>query len=188
MTVNGNSSLIFAYQNCISSVIDILVTNGADVDVECKGVTLLGGAVLDRDFAKVSQLLSFGAEVNKKCGLNGYTSLHIASGLGYVEIAKILIEYGADVDIQVDPGTAPDYRDRNCTSLHLASAHGHVEIVKLLLYNKVNVNIENFDGWTPLDAAAIHEHFELAKILLAHGGTIGSHFLNSIPSKTRVNT
>lgn len=48
----------------------------------------------------------------------------LASSHGKLEIVKLLLEAGADINIQDDDGS---------TSLMCASEHGHISVVKFLL-------------------------------------------------------
>jgi ankyrin repeat protein len=52
----------------------------------------------------------------------GYTVLMLAAGEGHIDIARILIEAGADVNVNLKGWTAID----------IASQNNHIEIVELL--------------------------------------------------------
>jgi ankyrin repeat protein len=54
----------------------------------------------------------------------------LAAGEGHLEIVKLLLEHGADVNAK----TAYE------TALHLAAEKGHLEIVKFLLEHGADVN------------------------------------------------
>jgi ankyrin repeat protein len=71
-----------------------------------------------------------------------WTALHIACQIKNVTFVKILLEHGANPDLQTD---------REWTALHIStySTSGYVpseEIVKLLLHHGANPNIQNEDG------------------------------------------
>lgn len=84
----------------------------------------------------------------------GDTALHYASKYGKIEISKMLITAGANIDIQNDNGN---------TSLHLVTCH---EITKLLIAAGAQLDIQNNDGWTPLHWSAYFGEIEITKLLI----------------------
>ena len=40
------------------------------------------------------------------------------------------------------------------TALHVAAAKGYIKVMNILLQARCDVNAQDFDGWTPLHAAA----------------------------------
>ena len=59
------------------------------------------------------------------------TALHVAAKNGHVDVAKVLIQNGADVNaVEKDKWTA----------LHLAARNGHVDVAKVLIQNGADVN------------------------------------------------
>ena len=68
---------------------------------------------------------------------SGASSLYVASFNGHVEVIKLLLSYGADIN---------DKRsDNGISSLFVASENGHVEVVKLLLSHGADVNDKSSD-------------------------------------------
>lgn len=56
------------------------------------------------------------------------------------------------------------------TALHLAAKAGQLDICRIILdTGKVNVNILDDGGWTPLVWAAEHQHLSVVKFLLERG-------------------
>ncbi|KAI8596165.1 Glycerophosphoryl diester phosphodiesterase family-domain-containing protein [Dissophora ornata] len=106
-----------------------------------------------------------GSEVNLHA-VYTYTPLSIACRLGHVDAARLLISYGANLDAQDEDG-------ESC--IIIASKNGHVECVKLLIVGTGNGNGANLElreryyGWTALHLAAIENHPEVVKVLLAAG-------------------
>ena len=96
------------------------------------------------------------------------------------DIAKILIEYGADVNYEDklhkenDPfltssiNGSTTYEEKT-KPLHTAAAWGEKEICELLLARGANLNAVTTFGMTPLMYAANSEYTDIMKILLQNG-------------------
>ncbi|XP_064417805.1 protein phosphatase 1 regulatory subunit 12A isoform X1 [Latimeria chalumnae] len=54
------------------------------------------------------------------------------------------------------------------TALHVAAAKGYTEVLKLLIQAGYDVNIKDYDGWTPLHAAAHWGKEEACRVLVEH--------------------
>ncbi|XP_007893552.1 protein phosphatase 1 regulatory subunit 12A isoform X2 [Callorhinchus milii] len=54
------------------------------------------------------------------------------------------------------------------TALHVAAAKGYTEVLKLLIQAGYDVNIKDYDGWTPLHASAHWGKAEACRILVEH--------------------
>ena len=89
--------------------------------------------------------------------LAGETPLMLAAITNHLELAKLLIERGADVN---KPGWTP---------LHYASTRGHREMMRLLLDNEAYIDSEAEDGTTPLMMAAYGAPALAVKLLLEEG-------------------
>ena len=69
-----------------------------------------------------------------------------AALLDNTEIAKFLIEKGADVNTKSRDGSTP---------LHSAAFLGHTEIAELLIQKGAEVSPKNYRDETPLDASVV---------------------------------
>ncbi|SNX85263.1 related to HOS4 - subunit of the Set3 complex [Melanopsichium pennsylvanicum] len=72
------------------------------------------------------------------------TPLHLACIRGYDDVARQLLDLGADVDLQDRAGN---------TALHFASAWGHTSLVQLLIERGCSLAVKNLEGSTPSDYA-----------------------------------
>ena len=82
------------------------------------------------------------------------------------DIAKYLIENGADVNVKNIEGEA---------ILHRAVENTNYEMVKLLVENGANVNIRiGENGPTPLHMAVEKRAFEIVKLLVEHGADLNA--------------
>ena len=71
-------------------------------------------------------------DIDKRHPDFGYTALHFAAKGNYPEIAKMLFQYGSDVNAQNDYGYTP---------LHLAALWNSVEVGALLIDEHAYVNV-----------------------------------------------
>jgi ankyrin repeat protein len=94
----------------------------------------------------------------------GCTALHIAADAGCVEMAKELLEAGADVQVRDTWEETP---------LHFAARKGSFEMCELLLAKGAELDATNFDGVTPLVAAARACNESSCQLLLDRGATCG---------------
>lgn len=91
----------------------------------------------------------------------GFTALHYAAFHGYVEIAKLLLAEGADVNAKTLRGS---------TALSVAAADGREDVARLLIDNGANINDADSNGSTALYWAQTRGHERIADLLRQHGG------------------
>jgi len=102
-----------------------------------------------KDSTEIAQQMTK-KEVNKKYeGMDeiSHYPLIVALKKGNLEIAKILIKKGADVNIK-ETGEYP---------LTLSLKNHQYDIAKLLIQKGANVNISNYQGMSPLDIALLND-------------------------------
>ena len=95
---------------------------------------------------------------------NGLTALMLASSKGHLEIVRLLIEAGANVNAKRDDWTA----------LMSASRNGHAQVVRLLVDAGADVNTKGSDGWTPLMLASWEGHLEVVRLLVDAGADVNT--------------
>ncbi|MBQ8303197.1 MAG: ankyrin repeat domain-containing protein [Clostridia bacterium] len=91
----------------------------------------------------------------------GMTLLMAACVYNRLELAKTLIDLGADINIQ-------EQRVRGYTALHAAVENRKFEAVKLLLENNANPNLQDKFGNIPLIRAS-HLDIEIIELLVRYG-------------------
>ena len=117
-------------------------------------------AVVKKDIAQIGKLLQKGADINQLGPRrHGYGSaLHIAVREGYLDIAKLLIDRGAEIDVL-------DRKD--FTPLHNATWNGNLEMTKLLLEAGADIEASTYDGDTPLSLAQNNDQAQVAAFIQA---------------------
>ena len=100
------------------------------------------------DIEGVRRLLGAGLSSDYNVDVDGFTPLMYAAMNGHLEVAKALLEGGANVDARTH-----DSR----TALMLAAKNGRLRIVQLLLRYNADVNLETDAGWTALAFSEDHE-------------------------------
>ena len=159
----------------------ILISNAANLTIFTAGRLLTGSP----------PLIDAGADVNAKTELTGETLLNSAawgaaqgapkSYENYLDLTKLLISKGADVNVKLKSGSMiqddEPYRDKSRdTILHQVArsySEQHAsEVCELLIANGAKVNEVNVKGQTPLDEA------------LANGRKKTAEFLRKYDAKT----
>ncbi|XP_068697632.1 uncharacterized protein [Montipora foliosa] len=78
-------------------------------------------------------------------GASGWTALHEAASSGHRDVVLLLLESGADPDIQDSI--------QKCTPIHLAAKNGHLEVVRSLARGGARLDLRNSLGKIPQDWA-----------------------------------
>lgn len=114
---------------------------------------------------EVRKYLEEHPEVINNKDSQGSTALHYASMFGNLDIVELLINKGAEVDLDCESGQ---------DAFHLACKFGNLEIAKLLLKNNAKIdkcdNIGNF----PIHAACCCVDSEIIKFLVDNGANVNS--------------
>ncbi len=113
---------------------------------------------LQSEAPKSAMLLAKAAQTNVNVQNQlGETPLMLAAINNQLELAKVLIERGADVNRE------------GWTPLHYAATKGHREMMRLLLENDAYIDSESANGTTPLMMAAFSTSPLAVKLLLEEG-------------------
>ncbi|XP_060534769.1 protein phosphatase 1 regulatory subunit 12C isoform X7 [Cylas formicarius] len=84
------------------------------------------------------------ASANNPNPKTGATALHVAAAKGYLDVIRLLLQCGADIDAQDVDGW---------TAMHAAAHWGQEEACRLLVDNLADMEAKNFVGQTPFDLA-----------------------------------
>ncbi|MDB5004143.1 MAG: hypothetical protein JWQ34_2368 [Mucilaginibacter sp.] len=121
------------------------------------GFTPLGLACYFGQYEVARYLVLKGADVNLPSN-NGFNvfPLHSAAAGNYTNIARMLIDNGAQVNVKQQAGSTP---------LHSAAQTGNLELLILLLENGAEVNARMEGGKLPADLAREKGFDDIAEIL-----------------------
>jgi ankyrin repeat protein len=160
-----------------------LVERGANVNARSKeGRTpLLIAARQAGAGDTIRLLLAKGADANAADALGG-TALMMAAEVGDIEMVRLFLERGADVNKQAAPlfgmpriGSGPPGKlpeNRGLTAL-LAAAHaGNLEVARVLVEKGADPNPQDLRGFSALMVASMRRDPELVRLLLDHGADV----------------
>jgi ankyrin repeat protein len=132
----------------------------------------LVAAVKDGDAAEVERLLNSGADPDF-VGSKGAVALPMAAGAGDLEIVRLLLAAGADVNSGMDVRITTGHSFLEASPLFHAAAAGHLEVVELLLASGADPNQpDTAVGVVPLHEAARMNYLEIVQALLANGADV----------------
>jgi hypothetical protein len=112
---------------------------------------------------RVQELLDSGVDINDYVNDYGMTALLLASMYEHIDIVRLLLEKGADVNIKDENGY---------NALMWASVRGYTDIVRLLLENGADINLQNENGYTALMLASVSGITEIVRLLLEKGADV----------------
>ena len=178
----GNSVLTATIEHAQYDILDFLVAKGADVNLaNYAGVTPLMSAV-DRasantpaGLAYITKFLTFKPKLdfeqikNNGCG---YSALHAAARIGFINVIKLLLDNGANINIQsLATGGTP---------LHTAAGTKNTDVARYLISRGAKTEILDASGFTPITHAVIQVNLDMVKVLVESGAVIDTRSPNDI--------
>jgi ankyrin repeat protein len=120
-------------------------------------------AIRNNNLQNVTDLIAAGADVNANTGSGeAWTPLVNAAYVGNVDIVRLLIDKGADVN-----GVCGDY-----SPLFRAACDNKLDVAKLLVEKGANVNFKNSKGETPLFTASSYGFAGVVQFLISSGADV----------------
>ena len=92
---NGYTALMLASEQGHTNIVELL--KDSETKNEVVQSDIFFQSIASGDYAKVKRLIKEGADTNA-IDIDGYTALMRAATYGHTEVAKLLIEAGADID------------------------------------------------------------------------------------------
>jgi ankyrin repeat protein len=168
-----------------AEMIEALLKAGANPNTAVgEGETPLMLAARTGTVAGVKALLARGANVNAKESYRGQTALIYAVSENHADVAKLLIDAGADVEARslvydfnfrkvASGGTQAVYYKGGFTALLMAARQGALESAEVLIAAGANLHATEPDyDLTPLMVAIWNDHYDLAAMLVEKGANV----------------
>jgi ankyrin repeat protein len=166
-------------------MIDLLLKAGADPNAAFgEGETPLMAASRTGSVSGVKALLAKGAKVDAVEEYRGQTALMFAVAENHGDVAKILIDAGANVNARstfydfkfrkvASGGTQANYSRGGLTPLIFAARQGALEATKVLVEAGADMNLADPEfNVTPLLSAIYNDHYDVAAYLVEKGASI----------------
>lgn len=150
----GLSAVTQARYHGHDDMVDALLDAGPELDV-------FEAAAVGR-IERVRELVENDPALGSAFSPDGFTPLHLAAFFGHPDIARLLVEQGADTQ-------AVARNPMRVMPLHSAAAARQFEIAKLLVDRGADVNASQELGFTPLHEAAQNGDVALTRLLLERG-------------------
>lgn len=176
-------------------LVRLFIEHGADVNAQNGrkgGLSPLMYATMAGQGEVATYLLAKGADVDMYSWSNSMTALMIASDYGQINLVKILLDAGADINAQSSTSRG---RKTEKTALMYASDHNYVDfydgdrakrnrsldvaaieqsaVIKLLIARGADINKQTNNGWTALmlatEDACGYKYTEIVRTLLECG-------------------
>lgn len=153
-TPQGMSALQLALYMRLSQIVAALLAAGAPVGIH--------EAAIMGDAARVRALANADAARIHAPGADGTPPLHLAAHFGHLDLITLLVNLGADVNMQCPPQFAN-------MPLHAACAGAQDAAVEALLRAGADPNATDANGYTPVMIAAANGCAGAVRALIAKG-------------------
>eukprot|EP00118_Oscarella_pearsei_P009022 m.49460 g.49460 ORF g.49460 m.49460 type:complete len:1662 (+) comp33992_c0_seq1:255-5240(+) len=196
----NDSALTWACTLGNDRIVRLLLHRRAGVEHRTKdGCTALMFAALAGHVDVAELLLDYSALINVHSDSNMDSPLTFACWKGHVNVVDLLLEKGADLEHRTKEGFTPlmfaalgghtvvaerllkrrakvnvPSGSNNDIPLTSACWKGHRNVVELLLTYESNLEHRTKDGCTPLMLAAREGHYDVAELILRHGGKVNT--------------
>jgi ankyrin repeat protein len=191
-TSTGETPVMTAAQSGNADVLKLLIGRGANVNAQesVRGQTALMLAIAGNHDEAGRVLIEKHADVKAR-SKNRFTPLLFAAQQGNVQLARILIATGADLNETAFDGIGGDTNARRlykpnteAGALLVAIDSSHEAMARFLIESGADVN-QHGAGRTPLHSAIQQNMPELVTLLLAHGADPNARLARPMPLLSR---
>jgi len=166
-----------------ADMLKVLLEAGANADSpNADGQTALMAVARTGNVEAVRLLLDHGATVDAKEKFGGQTALMWASARRHPEVMHLLISKGADVNASsinrdyqrhvTAEGRPKNLDSGGFTPLLYAARENCIACVEVLLKNRVDIDLPDPDGVSPLLLAIMNSNWDLARQLIVAGADV----------------
>ena len=179
----GATAMSLAAEVANTEMLKVLLEAGANADSpNADGQTALMAVARTGNVAAAQFLLEHGATVDAKEKWGGQSALMWASARRHPEMMQLLISKGADVNARsIDrdyqrhvtaEGRPKSLDSGGLTPLLYAARENCIACVDVLLKSKVDIDLPDPDGVSPLLVAIMNANWDLAKQLIDAGADV----------------
>lgn len=156
---NGTSAVLLATYYGQPEIVSQLRNTGLALDIF--EASTLG------DLGRMQALVEGDKALVNAYAPDGFYPLGLACFFGHGDVARYLLEHGADVNQAAR-------NPQKVQPLHAASANGNFELVKDLLDRGADVNGKQSHDFTPLHNAAQTGHLAMTQLFIDHGANVNA--------------
>ena len=176
-TEHFHTPLALAVMYGFKDFVEYLIENGAKMDIRYRDNTNLLFLAVERNHVEIAKFLlefkQIKSKINFKHKVSGYSPLHIAASQGNLEMSKLLVDHGANVNVR----NAKDYK----TVLHYACLQKFsLDFVKLLVEKGAEIDSKDYFGGTPMMMALMKKNGQLVQFLLENGADANACYNDTI--------
>lgn len=177
----GVSPIWYACAHNQKEIVTLLLDQGLDVNhsrpVSGNDQAMYGYL----DYVETNNNLSMDAQFNFKVNeaQGGESLLQHAVKNGHLSMVKLLVDRGADINIQDESGN---------TALHYAAANGKKDVLKFLLENNADPQLVNVKEQKAIDYSNIKGFNEITALLIQFGSSKGKEVAAQQSNSTPANS
>ena len=166
-----------ARNNDAEKAVELVLNEDIDINIpaKCNRTPLLWASPSSSNQV-IKTLVDLGADLNVQRTHDKVAPLTLAADWNNYMAINMLLQYGADANIQDENGDAP---------LHDSARYGKFSVSKLLIESGCKVNMRNYNDKTPLYLAVESRHDHVIKILLESHADVNMQYKQN-PKKERL--